>query len=850
MKFAEHLQNSVVPEWKDKYLDYRLGKKKLKLLLNCGKILSKPDLVNEFIEDWLISVELNKINNFYLWLLKNCSEKFSILEKQLNYFKYQCTFDENPANVEEDDVDDESLSVTNRVFSYGSFSNTDSFFKNISNFEKLIEFLKNNEIMPSLPSFKFGKDNKRHGGTETFIHDFNADNELPNLNKSQYLLGNAILEFYLYIQLVKTYRDLNITGFKKIIKKFDKIFAFANSNENNYDRFVQYAEENYSIFKNSLEPNKEFDPLTSYENIITNWYMVDLTKDHSTMSKKIHNNKLKKLTVGYSLNEQMIHRNNRSIAQMFFAGISMGISFLLILITIYITLSDEFRDHQVTNFAYYKIYLPLWGGWYMIFLISALFIADCFIWHRTHINYRFIMFGEIHTKFGTQFFNNDFATSLIPLKLYFLNWFSLPISILAVVNFFLGKKIITFIYLSIAWTVFLFLLPPKEYRPRILNIPYWDKLIAQRFWLIKTFIRLIFSGLFPVEFSDFFLGDIVCSLTYSMADLATFACIQSPLNRTSLDPQCGSSRLKSMGVLSCVPSYWRCMQCLRRYADSDDWFPHLFNAGKYIMGICYNASLSAYRLSDNSLEKRTPFLVFATLNSLYTCLWDIIMDWSLLQNLASGSENRFLRNDLYLAGKKNWKTGKYSTNRKLFYYFAMITDVILRFQWIIYAIRVRTIQQSAMTSFVLATTEVFRRFLWIIFRVENEHVANVHHFKVSGNAPLPYPDFLVNKIKSGTDQHSPICSSLNLESFGDNSTTKNNVVDASTFLPSSSTTNVQGFQTPPSTAYHGMFRRETSMFDNISKSIPWAHASDFQRPIMRSSAVKLGSDSESENGDS
>lgn len=29
--------------------------------------------------------------------------------------------------------------------------------------------------------------------------------------------------------------------------------------------------------------------------------------------------------------------------------------------------------------------------------------------------------------------------------------------------------------------------------------------------------RLFFAGLYPVEFRDFFLGDIYCSLTYAMS---------------------------------------------------------------------------------------------------------------------------------------------------------------------------------------------------------------------------------------------------------------------------------------------------------------------------------------------
>lgn len=30
MKFADHLTESAIPEWRDKYIDYKVGKKKLR----------------------------------------------------------------------------------------------------------------------------------------------------------------------------------------------------------------------------------------------------------------------------------------------------------------------------------------------------------------------------------------------------------------------------------------------------------------------------------------------------------------------------------------------------------------------------------------------------------------------------------------------------------------------------------------------------------------------------------------------------------------------------------------------------------------------------------------------------
>lgn len=146
----------------------------------------------------------------------------------------------------------------------------------------------------------------------------------------------------------------------------------------------------------------------------------------------------------------MVHRNNRSIVQMLVVGLGIGVSMTLITYTLYLGISSE--DTSFTH----KILFPLWGGWYMVLLIAFLFLVNCFIWHRTGINYRFIMLGEIQSKNGTQFFNNDFATSKIPLKLYFLTFFIVPCAVCSMLSFALEKLTpLGFLYIGIVSFSFL-----------------------------------------------------------------------------------------------------------------------------------------------------------------------------------------------------------------------------------------------------------------------------------------------------------------------------------------------------------------------------------------------------------
>lgn len=68
----------------------------------------------------------------------------------------------------------------------------------------------------------------------------------------------------------------------------------------------------------------------------------------------------------------------------------------------------------------------------------------------------------------------------------------------------------------------------------------------------------------------------------------------------------------------------------------------------------------------------------------------------------------------------------------------MIADVVLRFQWVVFAFFGRPINESPATAFLVALAELFRRFIWLTFRMENEHATNVFLFRASKDTPLPY----------------------------------------------------------------------------------------------------------------
>ena len=82
--------------------------------------------------------------------------------------------------------------------------------------------------------------------------------------------------------------------------------------------------------------------------------------------------------------------------------------------------------------------------------------------------------------------------------------------------------------------------------------------------------------------------------------------------------QCNSTHSRLLGFFATLPGIWRALQCLRRYYDTRNAFPHLVNCGKYTFTILFYMSLSLYRIQQDASLKAL-FITFATINSLYTC---------------------------------------------------------------------------------------------------------------------------------------------------------------------------------------------------------------------------------------
>lgn len=104
-------------------------------------------------------------------------------------------------------------------------------------------------------------------------------------------------------------------------------------------------------------------------------------------------------------------------------------------------------------------------------------------------------------------------------------------------------------------------------------------------------------------------------------------------------------------IVACLPAYLRFAQCLRRYRDTKEKFPHLANAGKYtttFFVVIFSTLYHSYEANRDNGSGHHPFyytwIVFSIISSVYAYIWDIKMDWGLFDSNAG--DNRFLREEI------------------------------------------------------------------------------------------------------------------------------------------------------------------------------------------------------------
>lgn len=269
------------------------------------------------------------------------------------------------------------------------------------------------------------------------------------------------------------------------------------------------------------------------------------------------------------------------------------------------------------------------------------------------------------------------------------------------------------------------------------HFSHWDT----RSTLLGSLFNVMIAPFGTVKFRESYVGDVLTSMVKILVDIeASVVVLLSmviPYNARSY----AATGSMLVPLICCLPLWFRLMQCLRRYYDTKDRWPHFANAMKYavshsvVIVSVFHPAFSDHHQSRWALF-RLVWLASTIASTLYTFVWDVTMDWGLSLNITK------LRPTLLF------------TNR-WFYYWAIISNFFLRFGWVITLVPfdlfespagIKAQSDSTYLSYLaqsqglliatLASLELFRRFQWTLIRVEWEQINNGSGFRLSYYQPM------------------------------------------------------------------------------------------------------------------
>ncbi|KAK9298291.1 hypothetical protein QLX08_008305 [Tetragonisca angustula] len=578
MKFTEHLSAHITPEWRKQYINYE----EMKALLYAA-VEQAP--AADITESHILERYFNKFDE--------------------QFFHY-C---------------DKELAKINTFYS-----------------EKLAEATRrfaslNNELSEILSVSEEGQGSRKIRYRNNILH------KKPVSARKLQELKLAFSEFYLFLILLQNYQNLNFTGFRKILKKHDKLL--------NIDLGAKWRAEHVDTAL--FHTHKDIDRLIAETEAL-------VTRDLEHGDRQRAMKRLRVPPLGEQLSPWITFK----------VGLFSG-AFIVLLIAVILS-GARYRDNNN-----WRVLCRLYRG--PLLMIQFLFLMgiNVYGWRSSGVNH--VLIFELDPR------NHLSEQHIVEMASVFgLVW---SLSILG----FLYSEILgipPFVQPMLLYTLLaLFLFNPTK------TLRY-----EARFWALRV-----------LDFQYFVCFYVQNSSWTDVTDAET--CIMREL---SMRP-----------FVACLPAWFRFAQCLRRYRDTKEAFPHLVNAAKYATSF-FVVVFSYLHLTNAKyyvMSTENPYfylwIIASIMSSCFTYTWDVKLDWGLFDSNAG--ENKFLREEIVYSSP-------------YYYYFAIIEDFVLRFGWAfsLSLTEMGYVHADLMVS-IVAPLEVFRRFIWNFFRLENEHLNNCGKFR-------------------------------------------------------------------------------------------------------------------------
>ena len=296
--------------------------------------------------------------------------------------------------------------------------------------------------------------------------------------------------------------------------------------------------------------------------------------------------------------------------------------------------------------------------------------------------------------------------------------------------------------------------------------------------LLRSIARSVaapFGG--PVRFRDNLVADVACSLVRCLVDFLTTLWFFTAGEYEKARPSIRRDRGPTSPILTCLPYWFRLQQCVRRFYDakrgSRERVEHVVNAGKYVVSlvaICLASAGGYVQIRGRFREDpgELAWVFFLVLGTAYAYLWDVVMDWGLVEIEMPDS-----RSEKRAGGTRGWRlpvvrwafTRERVFRGKAFYAWALISNLAGRLAWAVtvtphgvgaaFLLRLgfapgveRTpgallalddLASESVGTFV-AVLELLRRAQWTFLRLENEYLNNAARYRSVVAAPMLLDD--------------------------------------------------------------------------------------------------------------
>ncbi|KAI2661844.1 hypothetical protein H4Q32_007531 [Labeo rohita] len=430
---------------------------------------------------------------------------------------------------------------------------------------------------------------------------FPLSNKERNKHRNIKDLQLAFSEFYLSLILLQNYQNLNFTGFRKILKKHDKIL----DTQRGADWRVAHVEvAPFYTCKKITQLISETEALVTTE------------LEGGDRQKAMKRLRVPPLGAAQPAPAWTTFR----------VGLYCGV---FIVLAVSFVLTGVFIIQNKNIWPLVRIYR---GGFLLVQFLFLLGI-NTYGWRQAGVNH---IAGFLGVLWCLSILSCLFADHIwIPMQ-------ANPLILYGFMVLFLINPFKTAYYKSRFWLIKLLF--------RVFTAPFHRVEFAD-FWLADQLNSLV------IVLSD--LEYLVCY--YSME--LQWGDHSGLLPSTYGDERCNSYSYGVRAIIHCLPAWLRFVQCLRRYRDTRRAFPHLVNAGKYSTTFfvykCMDGKRSpssghsgnikfASSVSDQKHADAEVFFYMLILSSvassLYTLIWDLKMDWGLFDRNAG--ENTFLREEI------------------------------------------------------------------------------------------------------------------------------------------------------------------------------------------------------------